>query len=245
MGMQFAFGSGLLIGTVLGTTAPTPRQFAILQDVTVDIDAPIKELHGQYIFPVAIARGKAKVSAKSKFASIDVAAYNDLYFGAAVATGQTNTAQNESQTVPATSAYTVTASNTAGFVDEGVFDRTLGYFLSAGTAVAANVYTVTTAGVYTFHSSAASHSLYLCYDYTIAGSGHTLTMTNQLLGVQPFFQAVLSQNFQSQQLRLALNKCVATKLGFATKLEDYNIPAFDFSAMADASGNIGTISMAN
>jgi hypothetical protein len=47
------------------TRGGPPRQFGIVQDVTIDFDWTDKELWGQNQFPVAIARGQGKITGKS------------------------------------------------------------------------------------------------------------------------------------------------------------------------------------
>lgn len=71
------------------------------------------------------------------------------------------------------------------------------------------------------------------------GSTVTVTINNQDLGTTPFFQVVLTQTFGGKTLTITLNKCTSSKLGLATKLEDFNIPEFDFMAMADDNGVVG------
>jgi hypothetical protein len=44
-------------------------------------------------------------------------------------------------------------------------------------------------------------------------------------------------------LALVLNACTAMKLSLPTKIDDYEIQEFDFSAFADATGTIGTLSV--
>jgi len=240
--MQFGFGSGVLIAT--NTVAnSTPRNFGILQDVTVDFDAPVKELMGAYQFPVAVARGKGKITGKAKFANIDILAYNDLFFGATAATGQSPALiANEAGSIPGVSTYTITVANSATWTkDEGVYNRTTGkYMQQVASGPTAGQYSVA-AGVYTFAAADASTPVYISYDYTVAATGHTVTLTNQFLGTQPVFSMVLSQSYNGQQFNLRLNQCIANKLGFATKLEDFQIPSFDFAAFADASNNIGSL----
>ena len=50
----------------------------------------------------------------------------------------------------------------------------------------------------------------------------------------------LTQVFNGKTLTIVLNKCTSSKLALSTKLEDFNIPEFDFMAMADDSDVIGT-----
>jgi hypothetical protein len=44
-------------------------------------------------------------------------------------------------------------------------------------------------------------------------------------------------------MTVILNKCISSKLSIPTKLDDYVISGFDFSAMADAVGVVGKISL--
>jgi hypothetical protein len=43
---------------------------------------------------------------------------------------------------------------------------------------------------------------------------------------------------------LKLNNCVGSKISLPFKNEDFSVQEFDFMALADASNNIGTISLA-
>ena len=57
---------------------PTPMKFGTLQDVSLDISGDVKQLYGQKQFPEAVARGKCKITGKSKFAAINGKMLNDL-----------------------------------------------------------------------------------------------------------------------------------------------------------------------
>jgi hypothetical protein len=76
----YGFGAGALWGTPLtdafgaAIANPTPLLFGVLQDVSVDISADVKELYGQNSFPEAVARGKTKIAGKAKFGRINGAA---------------------------------------------------------------------------------------------------------------------------------------------------------------------------
>ena len=58
---MFVFGSGVLIGTQLNVANPTPINFGLVQKVSVDTSVSVKELYGQYAFPVAVGSGTRKV----------------------------------------------------------------------------------------------------------------------------------------------------------------------------------------
>ena len=65
---MFVFGSGVLIGTQLNVPNPTPINFGLVQKVSVDTSVSVKELYGQYAFPVAVGSGTRKVTCKATLA---------------------------------------------------------------------------------------------------------------------------------------------------------------------------------
>jgi hypothetical protein len=257
--MQLSFGPGLLWGArsdaVIGSTPDNgARQFGILQDVQIDFDFTDKELWGQFQFPVAIARGQGKINGKAKMAQILGLTYADLFFGLNPATGQFGVAFNEAASVPAGTPYNVTVANAATYNDDlGVVYATTGKrFQRVTTPAAAGQYSVNFAtGVYTFAAADASAAVLISYSYAISTSGSKLTITNQLLGTTPVFKATFYQQISpfgiggsavNAPLALRLNACTSTKFSLPTKLDDWTITEFDFSAFADASGTIGYLS---
>lgn len=251
--MQLAFGAGALWGNRTDTTGSGigPDQFAILQDVEIDWDWQTKELFGQYQFPLDIARGQGKVTGKAKFARIFGAIYGDLFFGQTAATGQLTVSENEAAAVPSTTPYTVAVANAATYSDDlGVYyasgANAGGRFTRVTTPAAAGQYSVNLAtGIYTFAAADAGAAVQISYLYT-AASGRKLVLTNQFMGYTPTFKATFytlktTQNVPAG-LSLVLNACTASKLTLPTKIDDYEIQEFDFSAFADATGTIGTLS---
>jgi hypothetical protein len=252
--MQLAFGAGALWGNRTDQTGSGigPDQFGILQDVEIDWDWQVKELYGQFQFPLDIARGQGKITGKAKFARIFGAIYGDLFFGQTPGTGQLTVAENEAAIVPSTGAYTVTVGEAANFADDlGVWyadgANAGGRFTRVTTPAAAGQYSVNPAtGIYTFSSADASAALLISYLYN-AASGKKLVVTNQLMGVTPVFKATFYTSKTTQGiaagLALVLNACTATKLALPTRIDDYEIQEFDFSAFADPTGTIGTLSV--
>lgn len=247
---MFHFGAGTLVATPNGgnTAAnPTPTAFGALQDVSLDFEFSAKELYGQYQAPIAIAKGKLKIPCKAKFAQINAKMYNDLFFGQAIATGQTLAQLDFASAVPALTPWTVTIVPPGS----GVFKADLGVRYAATgiplvqvpSAPATGQYMVnSTTGVYTFTTGDANASILISYTYTLT-SGFTATINNQLLGYGPEFQAVFNEIYQGKQRTITLLRCIATKLSNSTKQEDFLIPEFDFQAIAQyPGGNILTIS---
>lgn len=240
---QYAFGTGFLYGTRTDVTPATPVQFGAIQDITLDFAYTLKELYGQNQFPVTVARGPAKIEGKAKFGRIFIAAFNSLYFGQTITTGQTLLSNGEVASVPSSGPFTVNGVNRATFVaDQGVVYAATGLPLTLVSGAPASIgqYAVS-AGVYTFNTADSSANVLLSYTYTVA-SGQTISLLNQAQGSGPLFKAVLNTTYNGRVLTLTLNRCVASKLNFATKFSDFTIPEMDFQAMADDAGNIGTIS---
>jgi hypothetical protein len=253
--MQLAFGAGALWGNRTDVTGSGigPDQFGILQDVQIDWDWTTKELWGQFQFPVDIARGQGKIAGKAKFARIFGAIYGDLFFGQTAATGQLTVSENEAATVPATGPYTVAVANASAFSDDlGVYYATGANagnrFTRVTTPAAAGQYSVNIAtGIYTFAAADANAALSVSYLYNNATSGRKLVLTNQFMGYTPTFKATFYTTKTTQSvpagLTLVLNACTASKLSLPSRTDDYEIQEFDFSAFADPTGTIGTISV--
>ncbi len=238
---MFSFGSGVLWGTRTDVANATPINFGLVQEVTIDESATIKELYGQLQHPVAIARGTVKTTGKAKVAKISGIAMASLYYGTSVVAGQVATAYAEAGSVPAVSTYTVTVANSATWVDDaGVVYAATGIpFTKVASGPTAGQYSVA-AGVYTFAAADASAAVLISYTYTIPSGGQKFTVTNQLLGFTPTFKLKFYTTFQGQAVSVQYPNVTASKLSFVTKLEDFVMPEFDFSCFADSAGNVCT-----
>jgi hypothetical protein len=63
------------------------------------------------------------------------------------------------------------------------------------------------------------------------------------MGYAPSFLCDLSLPYNGHQFNLHLNNCIGSKITLPFKNEDFSVQEFDFTAIADASNNIGTISI--
>ncbi len=115
---MYSFGSGVLIGTRTDVANATPVNFGLVQEVTIEEAATVKELYGQFQHPIAIARGTVKTTGKAKVARISGLAFASLFYGAQPQAGQLATAFAEVAAVPAAAPFTVTPANGAGYVDD-------------------------------------------------------------------------------------------------------------------------------
>jgi hypothetical protein len=231
-------------------THPTPTQIRVLQSSSLSMKSSNKELFGQNIFPVAVGRAQIKVTGKIKFAESSPRLVRDFVGGAnnsLMSAGQTLVANNEAQSVPGSSTYTITVNNAATFAtDLGVVYQATGEPLTnVASVAAAGQYSVnTTTGVYTFYSGDASASLYISYAYTLASVGDTITLSNTAAGAANAFQMMMGATFQNLQTNIQLYECVPESLNlWDTKIGDFNMPEEEFSCFVNAAGNLGIISM--
>jgi hypothetical protein len=203
---------------------------------------------GSYQYPVAVGRGAGKITGKAKFAQITGRVYSDLFFGTTFDNDMFRVANAEAGVVADNTNHTIQVDEIATFVDDlGVVDAltNLPMIKIAVGAIPPPTLTATQyavdAGIYYFHESREGDTMNISYTYTATSGGNTIEITNQKLGTTPTFMAVLQVEWDSKPLTIKLNKCVATKLSFASKLEDFMVPEFDFEAMADSLDVIGTI----
>jgi len=205
-------------------------------------------LFGQYQFPIATARGTAKVSGKAQFANINAMLLGNLYFSEVPVVGQTLLAINEAATIPATP-FIVEVDEANKFVaDYGVIDATTGipFKKVTGSPAAVGEYQLqldkgAPTGKYVFYSADKDRTVKITYSYT-ATSGQTITLTNQLLGDAPVFQVMLQQTFNNKKFGVVLYRCTSSKLTIPTKLEDFVISDFEFGAFCNDAGELGILS---
>ncbi len=241
---MFVFGSGVLIGTPAATTAvpnPTPINFGLAQEVTLNVQTSTKALYGQYNFPVAIGSGTKKMSGKAKLARISGQALGSLFFGATPALGTVQSQFGESAGATTPTSYVV--ANAAHYVsDLGVVYASSSLPLTlVTTAPSVGQYEVNaTTGTYTFSSADSANPVLVSYRYTASAIGESFAVNSALIGPSVTFSANLfaSDPGTGKQFSVLLYNCVASKLSFGTKLEDFVVPELDFECFANAAGQV-------
>lgn len=238
---EYIFGTGQLYSTPVGGGAPL--RWGALQDVSVDFNGDLKQLHGQYQFALDAARGKTKIEWKASSGNIDVEAFNKVYFGGTTTTGsELVQVFNEAGTIP-TTPFQITVTQAANFfMDLGVYFSATGVPLKQVTSgPAANQYSVSAGGVYTFNTADSTKGVLINYLYTSTSTGGSYVIANQLMGSTPKFQLVLSQVYDSKTFTLILYSCISDKLSLPLKQDDYLIAEISGSAQANSANNIGRI----
>jgi hypothetical protein len=239
------FGTGVMWGTATQDASgnvlasPQPIQFGALQDASVDISFDSKLLYGQGNFAIDAARGKGKIGIKAKFAQVNGALLNSLFFG------QTTTASligDYNDTTGTAIAATVTppVPNAGTWnTDLGVRDSNGVPMTRVASAPTTGQYSVA-AGVYTFAAADVAKTAYIAFQYTAAAAGAKKgNIQSMVMGPAPKCRLDLSLPYGSKMLTLAFPTCVSPKLTLATKQDDFIIPEMDFDAIADQFGNVG------
>ena len=108
---MFVFGSGVLIGTQLNVPNPTPINFGLVQKVSVDTSVSVKELYGQFAFPVAVGSGTRKVTCKATLARFSGQAIGRLFYNQVPQPGATISQFSEVHSVPASTPFTIAVAN--------------------------------------------------------------------------------------------------------------------------------------
>lgn len=241
---MFVFGSGVLIGTQLNVANPTPINFGLVQKVSVDTSVSVKELYGQYAFPVAVGSGTRKVQCKASLARFSGQAIGRLFYNQVPIPGSTISQFAEVHSVPGTGPFTITVTNSTRFAaDQGVVYAANGLpLIAVASSPAQGQYSVSAAGVYTFASADASAGVLISYTYTSPTTGEALAIANPLIGPTSTFAATLfaTDPTTNVQFSVTLNQCVASKFSFDTNIEDFAKPDFEFQAFANAAGQVMT-----
>jgi hypothetical protein len=142
-------------------------------------------------------------------------------------------------------ASTITVANNATFQqDFGVQYASNGQQLQkVSSPSAAGQYSVS-GGVYSFYTTGggdAGVAMLISYSYAASARGATATLTNQLMGYAPNFQAFLYNVFNGKFFGLQLNSCQASEISIPTKQEDFWIVDFNFDASCDATNTLGKL----
>lgn len=244
----FQFGAGAVFGTQVidasgvAVAVLKPVQLGTLQDVTLDISFESKELYGASQFPVAVGRGKGKITGKAKTASIDGRLLSEFLIGRPQTTNVVSIVPNEARAIAATVAIVPPITGTFAR-DLGVVNAVTGDPLTrVASGPTAGQYSVVDAtGVYSFAAAdvTSAFGVLISYEFTKASGGKVLTINNELMGVSPFFAFDLRTSYQGKELTLKLVQCVSNKFNLPFGNGEFVVPDFEFSAMANAAGVIG------
>lgn len=239
------FGLGTLILRRTDAANSTPSLLGVTQEFTVDIDQTMVELYGQNKQPFDVAPSKQKITAKAKFARLQVDVINSLMLGA------TETSASgfdmASQEAVSGTATTFTVTNGSAFVqDLGVFYHSNGQALTLVTATPGTgsyIAGAASVGTYTRAAADATVALDVYYTYSVTNLVQSV-LSQELMGTGPQFEVYLSNSYTfnntKKKFNMKLNACRSSRLTFPMTNMTYTIPEMDIEAFADASGVVGT-----
>lgn len=248
---QYIFGSGtgwctpLTDYTGAAIVTPTPFLVAGMQDISLDLSADLKMLYGSSSYAIAIGRGKQKFDVKAKNAQVTARIWNNIFFGMPLAAGiKTTVFDAVGAAIPATPfQITPTVPNSGTWVyDLGVRDINNLSYARVVSGPTTGQYSVA-AGVYTFATADTGKTVFIDYSYTATSTvAQKMSILNPIMGQAPTFQFDMTIPYSGNNFSLTLNSCVATKMSIGTKLDDFTLPEFDFSAQAPGAAAVGTLS---
>ncbi len=244
------FGAGYLFGTpttdAQGTAVvtPSPVQFGILQEVTCDEEFDQKMLYGANQFPVAIGRGKGKITLKAKAAQISGELYNTFFYGQTLVNGYF-ALYNDLTGTAATATITVDPPGASGVwgYDLGVQGSNGVPFTRVTGTPTGGQYAVAAGGVYTFSAqdAAAGTIAFISYQYTNAAApttGKKLTVANLPMGYSPFFSVDVQTQYFGKTMTMRFPNACSGKISRVFKNDDFTIPDLEIDCFADSLGNV-------
>lgn len=224
-------------------TNPTPTFLPVIQDFSCDMTGTIKELMGQYKFPVDVAPVDMKCTGKFSLGSIELQMENNMIWADTFTTGVLAlppAAAGDSQAIGAT----VTATHhTAPFTDLGVTFNGI-VMTKVPSAPGVGQYSVVlTTGVYSFNAAdvTTSGNVDLYYGYT-STTGNTLSIHNQLIGYGPVVELYVAESYQPGVGGVVggiyLPQVRITSVKTPLKRDDYTKIEYDFSFFARPSDGL-------
>ncbi len=246
---QFWFDSGTLWARPLidGRRAPqadlTPIRLGNLKGIELNVEMELNPARTPHQFKVNMAAGEKEIRGTASLGAFSSRAINQLYFGEQAGVGARLIKNDDRADIPGTP-FQITPT----VPSSGTWESDLGAcFTTDGTALtrvasspAAGEYSVA-AGVYTFNSADTTKEVSISYIYDISG-GEKISVVNQFKDLAASFEIILQGRYNDRQVTWILNKCVADAFSLPSTTEAFLVTDFEFEAIADLNGNVGTIS---
>ena len=84
----------------------------------------------------------------------------------------------------------------------------------------------------------------IAYSFTTGATGQNMVIANTPIGTTPTFQMFYKTTLYGATYFVQLYQAIGSKTAFGHKLTDFMMPEYDFEFFANASQNIGLISLA-
>ena len=218
---------------------PTPMELGIIQDCSFEASRDIKELMGQFAYPVAIGKGQGKCSG-----SLTLARFNPQLFrlalGGTVSAGA-KTIKQEKLVVPAdpfeiTPVSVVEPDGDFGVMLFGATENENIQMEFVDTPTNSGEYNFD-GTVYKFSAADAGKSIGISYQTEVV-DGTTITVANELMGQVESFRLIFVLQYDGIETGYEFPNAMSGKFSIPFKRDDFNGVQLDYSAATDGAGDI-------
>lgn len=245
--MQVVFGAGTVMGKRTDAAFKPNIFFGVTQDWSLDIDQKLVTLFGQFKDPVDVAPSERTITGKIKFARIQAAGLGGLIFGNDPTAGAgIDLLGPENHAAIAATTFVITGGASTFLQDLGVFYHNTAIALTpVASAPVAGQYVpgLPTVGNYTIAAAdqAVAGGLDVYYR-TTATDQLDITMGQALMGTGPTVELNMSVPYTIagtlKKINFQLYACRIGKIPLSFANTKYMIPEVDYTAFANAAGNV-------
>lgn len=254
------FGAGVLFATPTfdatgsAIALPSPVQFGIVQDISIEDSADMKELYGDKQYPVDIGRGKSKLMIKCKQAQFDAQLFNSVYYGQTITAGYNAVFADTSGVALTAGQTSVAITPTAPFGGTSTFVADLGVqdgngvpYIRVSSSPTGGQYSLS-GSTYVFGTQSSGNTVFISYQYSNSTSppnGKNLIINNIPMGQTPVFSCQFYNSRKGHTYWRKFHACTATKLSMDFKNDDFSIPDFEIGAFADSNNVVQSMSFSD
>lgn len=172
----------------LQPTNASGTELAVIQDFSTEFTGKGVELRGQFLYPIDARVTDISGKGKFKVGEWNLEQLNNLFYAGTITEGMSNEQiyADEAHTIPSSTPYTVTVTNTAGFVQvlSVAYASTQSNLDEVSAGPIQGQYSVNDAtGVLTFAAADAGEAVVI--SYVANGSNASLSIPNNLQGQSP------------------------------------------------------------
>jgi hypothetical protein len=225
----------------------TPIRIANLKGITLDAKSQVQLSRvAAALHPVMATVKQVQITGRAMIGAFDGKLLNQVFFGAQAVSGAKLISQDQAGTVPGVPGpYTISPAIPGG----GSYTQDFGVLLTdtgkplkkVSGAPAAGEYSES-GGTYTFNAAQADEEVAISYSYTLS-TGSALAIPNGPGARAPEFQLALRGVYNGREASLILNRVVTDDVILPTSVERFMVSDLSFTALSDASGEVGSLNL--
>lgn len=220
-------------------TDPSPFQFLEVPEITLDVKQDTKDVYGEDQDALITFNTRRTISGKLKQPFIQASALARVLQSTLVQGGKV---LHVDESTGAISGATYTVQHPTGFELLTVKDDNGDTMTKVTTVTAAGQYSVTSGGVFTFHTSANGKTFLVSYAETNS-TGWKLPIDSKAMGLTPQFKLIFGgQTVDAIDYVAEFNSVTFPGLNLPFKAEDTVMPDIDFKVFRKfGTTNIGNL----